>query len=151
MTLLEEINSDEMYEEVTKQYHTTNVTDLHVKWQHQNADLVTRECLSKDRSITCRKTFTKYVPNQVSKKHYISQFACGDDIEFEWLHQAVMKILRDHHQCGGPNICVIYDEEMKTICTCETCTNCFILELKTMPPKPSLHRLCCDNDYTKGI
>ena len=80
LKLLEEINSDEKYEEISKQYHTTHKLDLHKQWQYESADLQMTERLSKQRPLISRTTFSKYFPNHVQKKDYLSQFACAEYI-----------------------------------------------------------------------
>ena len=141
---LAELNSDEQWKEGPKQYHTTHVKDLHVQWQYENMDLMTSECLSKGRPMTCRKTFTKYIPNQVQKTGYLSQFACAVGTEFEWMHQSFMKMLSNNHHCTDANKCINSTEVMGAICTCSTCSNCLIIELQSIPAKHLLHHLCCN-------
>ena len=64
LVLLEEINSDEKYEEAVKQYYTETDKDLYKSWQYENTDLFTRERLSKGQPLISLNTFTKY-PNWV--------------------------------------------------------------------------------------
>ena len=100
LVLVEDINSDEKYEELTKRFHTAHKSDLCKQWQYQTADLQMRERLSKHKPVISRKTFSKYFPNHVQKKPYISQFGCEKGIQFRWIHKSMMKTLQDNHHCG---------------------------------------------------
>ena len=143
MILIEEINSDEKYEEIRKRYHTEHDVDLWKLWQYENADLLMRERLTKQQPLISRKTFTKYKLNHVQKCDYLSQFGCSTGIEFEWIHEAMMKTLDDNHICGDPNKCDNYDAAtMGPRCTCHTCSHCLITSLKSIPPQQLLHELC---------
>ena len=145
LVLLEEINSDEKYEEVQKRYYTDTDGGMWLLWQYQNTDLLYRERLSKGQPIISKRTFTKYRPNWVDQTNYLSQFACDKCIEFEWMHDGLMKTLKDNHSCGLTT-CNNYQENMSTKCICDNCSTCFISELKAAPVKQLLHYLCCDNE-----
>ena len=150
LPLLEEINSDEKYEEITKQFYTTNVCDWHKQWQYENMELLREECPSKGQVMTSRQTFTKYIPNHVQKKSYLSQFACILCLEALWMHQTMMKTLRDNHHCGDLTKCFNHEESMETLCTCPSCSNCLIIQLQSIPPEQLLHYLC-RHDEEHGV
>ena len=110
---LEEINSDEKWMEVNKRYHTMSVMDMHKQWLWETPDLQTRERLSrprekyKQRMVISRISFSKYCPNHIQKKDYLSQFGCESGIEFEWLHKEFIKVIVDNHHCGDINKCAL--------------------------------------------
>ena len=140
-----ELNTDEKYAETVKQYHTQHKCDMYKSWQYSNTDLLTRECLSKHRPITCRKTFNKYIPNHIKKVDFLTQFGCEKGIGFEWIHKALIKALKNNHECGDPTKCVYYTANMGDRCTCIRCNNCVITKLESITCDQLLHELCCDN------
>ena len=143
---IEELNTDEKCREIVKQYHTQHISDMHKSWQYANTDLLTRECLSKHRPITCRRTFTKYIPNHIKKTNFLSQFACETCVEFEWIHKALIRTLKDNHDCGNISKCIYYRVNMGDSCTCIRCSNCIITKLESVTCDQLLHELSCDND-----
>ena len=145
LILIEEINSDEKYEEIGKLFYTENDVDLYQEWLYENVDLLRRERLAKQQPLISRKTFTNYKPNYVQKTSYLSQFACTIDTEFDWIHATMMKTLQDNHECGDPNKCTNFAIPMGTRCTCDRCSGCIISELAAIPPKQLLHQLCCNS------
>ena len=123
LILIEEINSDEKYEQIRKRYYTEHDTDLWKLWQYENTDLLRRERLSKQQPLISLSTFTKYKPNHVQQCGYLSQFGCATGIEFEWIHEAMMKTLCNNHHCGDPNKCDTYNATMGLKCVCDTCSH----------------------------
>ena len=146
------MNSDEKWLEQSKRFHTAPVVDWHKQWLWETPDLQMRERLSKpperykQRVVISRKCFSKYIPNHVQKKDYLSQFACETGVEFEWLHKDFIKTLQDNHQCGDPNKCANWRAPMGTQCTCPTCTKCLITELQSIAPLQLLKSLCVHSD-----
>ena len=94
----------------------------------------------------CKNIFTKFKPNHIQKKGYLSQFACEDCITFGFEHSAVMKTLQESHYCGDHTRCPNWVAPMGPQCSCDDCSSCVIPKLQELPLEFLLHQLYCDDD-----
>ena len=119
------------YKKVRKRFYVEYDYEVFARWKSRNMEFIEEELQgrkgTKRSGKICIKTFTSYRPNFVQQTGVLTQFACDNCVEKDFVQTGLDSNTKYIHDCRSKQ-CRNYRYPMGDYCTCENCNNCMIIK-----------------------